>query len=288
MESMTGYAFIEKSTDEFSFSIELKSLNSKYLETFINIPKIIRYQENDIQQLLKKYFSRGKIELNLDIFDWTVNKNISLNHELIKKYFRELKKIQRDMGINQPVTLDSVLKLDGVSQRERSVISDKSLKDVYKTIEAAAKKTIEMRKKEGNATKKDIVASINAIYKSVEAIKQRVKPIADNKVKELKERIDKISQKNIDDSRLFSEIAILADKLDINEELVRLNDHIAKFKAIIKVNDQIGRKLDFLAQEMFREINTIASKSNSSEISHIVVDVKNYIDKIREQCRNIV
>lgn len=285
---MTGYAFIEKSTDEFSFSIELKSLNSKYLETFINIPKIIRYQENDIQQLLKKYFSRGKIELNLDIFDWTVNKNISLNHELIKKYFRELKKIQRDMGINQPVTLDSVLKLDGVSQRERSVISDKSLKDVYKTIEAAAKKTIEMRKKEGNATKKDIVASINAIYKSVEAIKQRVKPIADNKVKELKERIDKISQKNIDDSRLFSEIAILADKLDINEELVRLNDHIAKFKAIIKVNDQIGRKLDFLAQEMFREINTIASKSNSSEISHIVVDVKNYIDKIREQCRNIV
>ena len=110
----------------------------------------------------------------------------------------------------------------------------------------------------------------------------------EEKKKNLRSRLEGISEGLLNNSRIYGEIALLADKLDINEELVRLNDHIEKFKSILKLHDQLGRKIDFLAQELFREINTIASKSNNSEISHLSVDIKNYIDKIREHCRNVV
>ncbi|HOW83493.1 MAG TPA: YicC family protein [Spirochaetota bacterium] len=288
MESMTGYAFIEKNNEQFSYSVEIKSLNSKYLETYINIPRIIRNEENGIQQVLKGYFERGKVELNVDIYDWTVSKQISLNAELIKKYYRELEAIRKSLKIEGRLDLDPVLRLEGVSQRERSIISGKSLKELFKTLEEACKKTLQMRKREGTATRTDIMNSLAEISRSADIIKTKSRGISENKVRELRERVERISQGKIDESRLYSEIAILADKIDINEELVRLGDHIAKFKSIAKENGQVGRKLDFLAQEMFREINTISSKSNSSEISHIVVDVKNNIDKIREQCRNVV
>jgi uncharacterized protein (TIGR00255 family) len=288
MESMTGYAFTEKSSDEFSYSVEIKSLNSKYLETYVNLPKMIRTEENEIQKMLKGYFSRGKIELNVDIYDWTSPRQVSLNHDLIKKYYRELKKIQASLGIATPVTLESILNLEGVSHKGRSGMTEKSLKDIYRSIEAVARKAIAMRKKEGLATKKDILASVAVISRAAGTIRDRVRDIARKKADELKARIESIALSRVEDTRVFTEIAILADKLDVNEELVRLNDHIEKFKAVIKESGQIGRKLDFLAQEMFREINTVASKSNSSEISHTVVEVKNHIDKIREQCRNIV
>ena len=142
--------------------------------------------------------------------------------------------------------------------------------------------------KEGGSIKKDITDSISEIVRNINLIKKMSQKIVDEKKELLKNRIKSIANSKIDEVRVYTEISILADKLDINEEIVRLNDHIKKFKSVLRDNDQIGRKLDFLAQEMFREINTISSKSNSSEISHIVVDLKNYVDKIREQCRNIV
>ena len=288
MESMTGYAFLEKNSDQFSFSVEIKTLNSRYLETFINLPKIIRNEEIEIQKMIKTNFERGKVEINVDIYDWNTSRNVILNGELIKKYYSELKKIHKALKIQDPLGLDPILKLDGVSQRERSSLSSKSRKEIYGAIALAIKKTKEMRYKEGMATKKDILNSISEISKISNIIRNSAKTVSSNKVNELKKRIEKISEVKIDEVRLYSEIAIMADKLDINEEVVRLKDHIKKFKYIANQNQQIGRKLDFLAQEMFREINTISSKSNNSEISHMVVDIKNHIDKIREQCRNIV
>ncbi len=288
MESMTGYAFFEKSTDQFSFSIELKSLNSRYLETYVYVPKIMKNEENDLHAFLKKNFSRGKLELTIDIFNWNETKPISLNADVIKKYYGDLVKIQKSLKLKEPVKLDTVLMLEGLIQKERSELSAKTRKDMEQTLDLVVRKTLEMRVKEGVSIKKDLLNSLGEIQRQSQMIESLAKNVVKDKTENLKKKIRALTDDAVDDVRLYSEISILADKLDINEEIVRLYDHIAKFKAVVKETDQIGRKLDFLAQELFREINTVASKSNSSEISHIAVDVKNYIEKIREQCRNIV
>jgi uncharacterized protein (TIGR00255 family) len=288
MESMTGYCYVEKNTEQFSYSIEIKSLNSKYFESIINLPKTLRNEENEIQTLLKKYISRGKIVVNIDIFEWIDAKPVSVNGDLIVKYYNEIQKVHDRLMIKEPFHFDTVLQLDGITQRERSMISDKSRNDIYSNLTQAVKKTVAMRKKEGSAIKKDINHSLGEISKNVTTVKNRAVSIVKEKSDALRERILSIAGDSIDETRLYTEIAILADRIDINEEIIRLSDHLKKFKSVIKDDEQIGKKCDFIAQEMFREVNTIASKSNSSEISHIVVDMKNHIDKIREHARNIV
>jgi uncharacterized protein (TIGR00255 family) len=288
MESMTGYAFLEKSTEQFSYSVELKSLNSRYLEIYVNLPKILKNEENELHGLLKQRFSRGKLELNVDIFDWIVTKPIAINGDMIKKYYRELHAIHRELGIGEPFRFESVLTLDGISQRERSVISRTSRKDIYDTIGKVIDRAIEMRRKEGAAIRKDLSALISAITGHIGSIKTMSRNFAREKKELLKKRVEALLGAQVDEVRLFTEVAILADKLDINEEIMRFKDHIQKFNAMMKGGDQVGKKLDFLSQELFREVNTIGSKSNSADISHLVVDIKNHIEMIREQCRNVV
>ncbi len=290
MESMTGYAFFEKSTEQFSYSVELKSLNSRYLEIYVNVPRIIKNEENELHNLLKQRFGRGKLELNIDIFDWIVTKPIAINSAMIKKYYRELRHVQKELGITDPLRFESVLSLDGISQRDRSAISRISRGDIYVTINRVIDKALEMRGKEGAAIKKDLAKLVSEIAKRVNAIKTAAKSSVKDKKETLARRIENAAGSKVDDMRLFTEIAILADKLDINEEIIRFKDHIQKFNTLIKGGggDQIGKKLDFLAQEMFREVNTIGSKSNNSVIAHMVVDIKNHIEMIREHCRNVV
>ena len=289
MESMTGYAFVEKSSEQFSFSVEIRSLNSRYLETYVNIPRILRNEENDLTRVLKDSFSRGKLELNIEIFDWVDTKPVSLNRDLIMKYYRELLDIHKTLKVPEPFGFDSVLGLEGILNRERSFLTAKSKKDIYSTLEQVVKKAIDMRKKEGQIIRHDINNSLKEISSNLSSIKKLAKDLVAAKQNLLQKRLQALSGGEADTQRLYTEVAILADKLDINEEIVRLTDHLQKYKSVMKEDGtQIGKKLDFIAQEMFREINTIASKSNSSEISHMVVDVKNHIDKIREHCRNIV
>ncbi len=288
MESMTGYAFVEKSTSQFSYSVEIKTLNNKYQDIVINLPKIVRNEENDIHKLIKEKIKRGKVVVTLELFDWKEERPVSINSELLMKYYNELSKIHYSLNLKESLNLDSLLTLDGITQRERTVISPKSIKDIYSSLDLALKSTLEMRKKEGKSVKIDIQTALTNITVNVNEIKKLTKNVSKTKNEELKKRIETISDKKIDDVRLYTEIAILADKLDINEEVVRLNDHIKKFKTLLKATEPAGKMVDFLAQEMFREINTISSKASSSEISHFAVDVKNQIDRIREQGRNIV
>ncbi len=288
MESMTGYAFLEKSSEQFSYSIEIKSLNAKYLEVYVNLPKILRHEENEYIQIVKKNFKRGKIELSIDIFDWNSTKPVSLNLDLMKKYYHELEALHKTLKIKEPLKFEALLTLEGITQRERTSLSEKSKKEMLNVLDTVINKTIDMRKKEGISIKKDITASLAIINKDALKIKTLSKKVLEDKKENLKIRLKSLTDGNIDNNRLYGEIAILADKLDINEEIVRLNDHLDKFKVMLKEKEQQGRKFDFLAQELFREINTIASKSNNSEISQIAVEIKNHIDKIREHCRNIV
>ncbi len=288
MESMTGYANIEKNTSEFSFSIELKSLNSKYLEVYTNLPKLLKKNENDITQILKEKFRRGKIVLTIDLFNWTDERSITLNKDLIKKLYIEMKDIEKELKIENFFSGDTIFSFDNVRHTEKVMLSSESHTEIMDALNDVMTKTIKMRIKEGNSIKKDIQNSLNIIAENLILIKKKYKDISKDIFMKLKRNIESLAGSAVNDVRLYTEVAIFADKTDINEEIVRLNDHIKKFRILMNGKDQIGKRLDFLAQEMFREINTISSKANSSDISQMVVDVKNNLDKIREHSRNIV
>lgn len=288
MVSMTGFASVEKNTDQFTFSIELKSLNSKFLEVYTNLPRILRNDETEFAQILKERFDRGKLELSIDIYEWSESRPIRIDAEMLKRYYREIMSAASSMNIDADLSLDSVITLEGVVQRERSILSEKSRKDIYTALEKVINKTIEMRVREGKSIKKDIQNSLNVISADVKEISKMSDDVANKLYKRLQSTLSSLMGAGVDDSRLYTEVAILADKQDINEEISRLQDHIKKFKSLMGEQGQVGKQLDFLAQEMFREINTIGAKSNNSTISHLVVEMKNQIDKIREQCRNVV
>ncbi|MBN1531662.1 MAG: YicC family protein [Spirochaetes bacterium] len=288
MESMTGYAFFEKACNQFTFSVELKSLNNKYLETYVNLPKVMKRSENELHKKLKNSFERGKLELSIDIYDWVNNKQATLNEEAIRKYYGHLKRIHSSLKIDSPLVLDAILLLDGIIQRERSQLSGSSQREIDRAVAMVIRKAREMRIAEGRTIEADIRRSLREIALRAGRIKTLASESLKNKRDLLVKRIETLAVKTVNEDRMYTEVAILADKLDINEELVRLGDHLGKFRKTMGEKEQIGRKLDFLAQEIFREVNTIGSKSNSSEIAHHVVEMKNHIDKIREHCRNIV
>lgn len=288
MESMTGYAYLEASTKQFAFSVEIKTLNSKYQELHINLPRVLRYEENALGDILKKNFYRGKIELTLDIFEWSESREIQINTDLILQYHSALAEAEKKMKTEKSFSLDPILGFDGVLMKGRTVITEDSMQKIYQLVEKAVKQALDMRRQEGKSLAKDIHTSLKSISANLTRIKKLSVYNSREQFDRLKKRIEDTGCTSVDESRLYTEIAMLADKLDINEETSRLASHLTKFKEMMKAENAHGKQLDFLSQEMFREINTIAAKSNSSEISHHVVDVKNNIDKIREQCRNLV
>jgi uncharacterized protein (TIGR00255 family) len=288
MESMTGYAHSEGKAPQFSFAVEIRSLNSKYQEVFINFPKSLSSEEQEIGELIKKSFPRGKIEVSLDLYDWIVSREVSINEDALARYYKGINAFRKKMKAKESFSLDTLLTLDGVVQKGRNGINDASLAVIKKGIESAVKKTLAMRKAEGKALEKDLLTSVATIENNLAEIKKLTAFSSQERFEILKERIEKLMQSSADSARLYTEVAMYADKIDINEEISRLTDHIRKFRETAKESGQIGKKLDFVAQEMFREANTIASKSVSTEVSHLSVEIKNCIEKIREQCRNVV
>ncbi len=288
MESMTGYGNADGVTDQFSFSITLKSLNSKYLEIYTHLPRALKDHGEEIEAMLKKTFGRGKIELSVEIFDWVETKKIKIDGVTAKSYYDEFSRLEKKLGLRDSFNLGTLLEMDGVIRKERALLSSNSFQQVMKAIEGAASRACRMRMKDGASTARDIRKSIAAISKGLGELNLLTRDLPAKAYERLKNAVEALSGGGGSDERLYAEIAILADKLDINEEKVRLGDHIEKFKAMMAEDGQVGKRLDFLAQEMFREINTISSKSNSSKIAHIVVELKNHVDKIREHCRNIV
>jgi uncharacterized protein (TIGR00255 family) len=287
MESMTGYAHMEGKTPQFSFTVEVKSLNSKFQEIYINVPKVLSHEEYEINDFVKKEFTRGKVELSIDVYDWTEPRAVSVNEPALEKYYKGLVAFRKKIKAQEDFSLDSLLLLDGVVQKGKSGISDQSVAIIKKSVGTTLKKVTLMRREEGKALEKDLLSSASSIEKNLAKVGKLTEFSSKERFDKLKERIDRISP-GIEDSRLYSEVALYADRIDINEEITRLTDHLKKFHDTAKEKDQVGKKLDFIAQEMFREANTIGSKTASSEVSHLCVEIKNNIEKIREQCRNVV
>ncbi len=290
IKSMTGFGRSEISNGERKFTVELKSVNHRYLDVNMRMPKKLNFFETSIRNLLKKYAVRGKVDIFITYEDTTEN-NLALkyNEALAKEYLLYFDKMSKDFGIDNDIRVSSLSRYPEVLTMEEQTTDEKELwKMLEETCIAAFSQFVETRVAEGERLKADIEAKLDGMIEKVTYIETKTPEIMsdyraklENKVKEL------LEDTQIDEGRIATEIVLYSDKICTDEETVRLRSHIAHMKDTLKVEEGIGRKLDFIAQEMNREANTILSKANNIDVSNQAIDLKTEIEKVREQIQNI-
>lgn len=289
--SMTGYGRAEGCFKKKKYTVELKSLNSKFLEIFLKCPKYFLEKELEIKDIIKDKISRGKIYVNINLEDETENLYLeSIDGKIIKSYLNLLKEIKRAIGSKENITIDHILKLHASIVKEQIMKVDKKEFDFIRSlIIKALKDLIKMKEKEGEFLKNDIKKRIKIIARELEKISLYSKGRIDKEREKINRNIRSIisDQKLINENRVEFEIAQMADKLDVTEEVVRFKSHIKYFLDFINSEEYSGRRLNFLLQEMNREINTISTKSMNATISQISIVIKEELEKIREQIQNI-
>lgn len=291
IKSMTsfGRAQSEEGKD-LSFSIEMKSVNHRYLDINIRMPRMMLALEEKIRNILSKKLNRGKVDvfINYKNYGNSVGK-ANLNMKLAKDYYECLKQIQRELTIIDDISTTKIARLpDVITLDEPEENLDNIFSEISPLIESALSLMEEMRGREGEKLKLDILSKVQIIESYVEEIEKVADNIPRSYKKKLEERLNELlTGVGIDESRVALEVAILSDKASVDEELTRLRSHLSQMKSTLDLDEPVGRKLDFIIQEMNREANTIASKSVDISMTNTVIEVKNTIEKIREQVQNI-
>lgn len=293
VNSMTGFGRSEITEGDKKITVELKSVNNRYLDLNIKMPKKFNAFEADIRSELKKYMKRGKVDvfISYDNFAQTDSK-VKYNKEIAKEYLTYLRQMAVDFGLDDDVRISSLSKYPEVLTMEDVEIDEDEIWNILKkAINEAAQQFTDARTKEGEFLKKDLFEKLDEMKESVDFITERSPIIIDEYKAKLREKVyDLLEDKQVDENRLVMEVTLFADKICVDEELVRLNSHIKQTREILEKGDDkegIGRKLDFMAQEMNREANTILSKSTDLEISNRGIILKTDIEKVREQIQNI-
>ena len=295
--SMTGYGKAEKKNKNFIFSVEVKSLNSRYFDVSSKIPPLAYSYEHELVSLIQSHCERGKFFLNVKVKNNFKNKKkLLLNPEKLNSYINLIKDVQKKTKRTDSVSMDYLLNIPDLIDEEESSIQDDPLnkKALLLAVNLAIKKLNEFRKSEGVNLKKDLLQKINIISKLIDKVSSLNKKTVKSELilykKKLKNIVVDLNQNSVrlDSDRLYQEIAILIEKKDINEELVRFKSHIKLFNKTLNGRTNSGKKINFILQEMVREINTIGSKIDSLSINHLIVDIKYNIEKIREQVQNIL
>jgi len=290
IKSMTGYGRNEQTIDNFDVSIEIKSVNHRYADYNIRVPKYYSFLEEKIKSHLQKNIARGKVDVFVSVYK-TIDdsKEISLNSSLAESYINALRTLATDFGIKDDISVSTVARYNDIFEVNHKAEDEAELWGrVITVLEHALEGFLDMRTREGEKLATDMLMRNDLIRTEL----KRVEEIAPQTVIEYREKIEQrirelLENATIDENRLLTETAIYADKLSITEEIIRLSSHLDEFDLIMKQGEAVGRKLDFLLQEMNREINTIGSKSNNLDIAKIVVNIKSELEKIREQLQNI-
>lgn len=288
---MTGYGKGEYEDEFYRFIIEIKSVNHRYNDISVKMPRHISYLEDTIKKSIKEKISRGKVDVyvNLEYVNESAI-DIKVDIPLAISYKHALEELTKELGLEDNIRLNNILAMNEIVKTERKAIDENQVKiSLLESLNMAITNVIDMKEKEGQELKEDMLIKIDNISNYIEIVEQRRPYVVIEHRDKLRERIDELLDSNlaIDEERLSAEVAIFADKSSIDEELVRLKSHIKQFKSILDEDDAIGRKLDFLIQEFNREINTIGSKANDIIISKYVVELKAELEKIREQVQNI-
>ncbi|MCY6484010.1 YicC family protein [Clostridium aestuarii] len=291
VNSMTGFGrAISDEGASRSFTVEIKTVNHRYLDLNIRMPRNFMPLENKIREAIKAKISRGKVDvfINQNVYE-KEDVEISFNEGLSDNYIKCLEKIRDRYKVMDDISVSLIAKFPEVITLEKK---EEDLDEVWNCLSNSLNNSIEslvnMREKEGKKLKEDIILKCGIIKELVNCIEGRASLVVEDYKKRLENRIqDLLEIPEIDENRIAQEVAIFADKVGIDEEIVRLGSHIIQLKETLNKNEPIGRKLDFIIQEMNREANTISSKANDLEIVNSVINIKNYIEKIREQVQNI-
>lgn len=290
LKSMTGFGRCETVTDEYKISVEMKAVNHRYLDLSIKMPKKFNYFEAGIRNLLKNYIQRGKVDVFINYEDYTENKLcLNYNGGLAAEYMSYFARMQEQFGIANDVSVSVLARMPEVLTMEQVPEDEEHMwKILSETIEEAARKFVETRVLEGESLRTDLLGKLDGMLELVSYIEERSPDLLTEYRRRLEEKVrELLGNATIDESRIATEVTIFADKVCVDEETVRLRSHIEHTKAELTAGGSIGRKLDFIAQEMNREANTILSKANDLEISDKAIALKTEIEKVREQIQNI-
>ena len=290
IKSMTGFGRCEVAENNRKFTVEIKSVNHRYLDVNIKMPKKLNFFESAIRAELKNYISRGKVDLFISYEDYTENHaNIRYNRELAAEYRKYLRQMQEEFGLEDDIRVSTLSRYPEVFTMEEQNVDEGELwKELRKAIQGAAESFVQTRVAEGERLREDLLQKLDGMLGLVDFIAERSPRIVQEYRQKLEERVkDLLGDAQVDENRLLTEVTIFADKVCVDEELVRLGSHIETTKATLQEGGSMGRKLDFIAQEMNREANTTLSKSNDLEVSNCAIELKTEIEKVREQIQNI-
>ena len=292
LKSMTGYGRSEFVDENYDLSFEMKAVNHKFLDIQVKLPYFLNFCEEDIKKVVRKKLSRGRVDIFIrgkQKFSEN-NSALDVNYELASAYFEAYKSISTKLGIDASVGIGHIVRNDNVVEVKTSEIDEEYLKNnVLESVEKAVDELVSMRIVEGENLNKDLLDNLSAFENNLENIIGRKEDVLNNQIDRLKSKLNEfcgeLSESEV--NRLNLEVIFYTDKLDISEEITRLHSHIQNFKKFLNLESQVGKKIEFLLQEMNREINTIASKSNNYAISTYVIEMKVIIEKLREQIQNV-
>ena len=290
IKSMTGFGRSELVKEDRKITVEMKSVNHRYLDVNMKMPKKLNFFEAAIRNELKNYIQRGKVDIFISYEDYTeTNICVKYNKELAAEYMKYLEQMAEDFSLDNDVRVSALSRYPEVLSMEEQTIDEEELWIMLsEAIGKAAEGFVESRIKEGENLKEDLIGKLDGMLVHVEYITERSPEIITQYRSKLEDKVKELlGDAQTDESRLLMEVTIFADKVCVDEELVRLRSHIETMKENLQKGGSIGRKLDFIAQEMNREANTILSKANDLEISNRAIELKTEIEKVREQIQNI-
>ncbi len=289
IKSMTGYGRANLSENEREYQIEIKSVNHRYLDISVKMPRQLSYLEDTIKKEISNKVKRGKIDVFITFNNNSLEgRSIKINTELAKAYIDELKKLAEKEDILSDIQVTDISKYPDVLNIQNNQDDDVIKEEVIKVIKIATDNFVQMRQIEGKKISEDLEVRLDKITEKVIEVSKLSTGLIEEYVVKLEARIKEIlKNQEIDQARLAQEVVIYADKCSVEEEITRLNSHILQFKNLLNSDEAVGKKLDFIVQEMNRETNTIGSKANNLDITNIVIDLKTEIENIREQIQNI-
>ena len=287
---MTGFGRAEAVTKEWKITVELKSVNHRYLDLNIKMPRKLSLFEGQIRNLMKTYMQRGKVDVFITYEDYTAGSvALKYNRGLASEYMNYLKEMEEEFHLKNDITAAMLSRYPEVLTMEEQPVNEEELwSRMEGPLNEACRKFAEAREREGENLKKDLLLKLEGLDQMVSKVEERSPMVVQAYREKLEAKVHELLEDSqIDDSRIAAEVVLFSDKICNDEETVRLHSHIRGMKNILTEKEGIGRKLDFMAQEMNREANTILSKSNDLEVSDIAIDLKTEIEKIREQIQNI-
>ena len=290
IKSMTGFGRCEVAENDRKFTVEIKSVNHRYLDVSIKLPKALNFFESSIRSELKNYISRGKVDVFVSYEDFSEKTSVVCYHrELAEEYLRYLRQMGEEFGLENDIRVSTLSRFPEIFTMEEAGVDQEELwKELSGALTGAARRFVDTRVAEGEHLKDDLLEKLDGMRRRVDFISERSPQIVAQYRRRLEERVrELLADTAVDEGRLLTEVTIFADKVCVDEEIVRLYSHIETTRNTLLEGGSIGRKLDFIAQEMNREANTILSKATDLEISNCAIELKTEIEKVREQIQNI-